>query len=51
MSLISWLEGNMLPCAYKKYFGFDGFREFSKFKSETDLFSNVGSISQRDIGN
>ena len=23
MSLITWLENNMLPCAYKKYFGFD----------------------------
>ena len=25
MSLISWLENNMLSCPYKKYFGFDCF--------------------------
>lgn len=23
MSLITWLESNMLPCPYSKYFGFD----------------------------
>ncbi len=25
MSLINWLESNMLPCPYAKYFGFDCF--------------------------
>ena len=25
MSLITWLENNMIPCPYKKYFGFDCF--------------------------
>ncbi len=25
MSVITWLENNMQPCPYKKYFGFDCF--------------------------
>ncbi len=31
------------------YFGFDSFRSFPKFKSETDLFAAAEEISQRDI--
>ena len=32
-----------------KYFGFNNFRSFPKFKSETDLFAASEKISQRDI--
>ena len=32
-----------------KYFGFDSFRSFPKFKSETDLFAAAENISQRAI--
>ncbi|MCU7940651.1 MAG: RecQ family ATP-dependent DNA helicase [gamma proteobacterium symbiont of Bathyaustriella thionipta] len=32
-----------------KYFGFNSFRSFAKFKSETDLFAATEEISQRDI--
>ena len=43
-SEISNLESSAL-----KYFGFDSFRSFPKFKSETDLFAASEVISQRDI--
>jgi len=32
-----------------KYFGFDSFRSFPKFKSETDLFSTNNEVSQKEI--
>jgi ATP-dependent DNA helicase RecQ len=41
---ITHLESSAL-----KYFGFDSFRSFPKFKSETDLFAAGEVISQRDI--
>ena len=32
-----------------KYFGFEGFRRFPKFKSDDDLIESLDEVSQRDI--
>lgn len=42
-------EIERLELSAKKYFGYDTFRSFPKFKSETDLFALNEKVSQREI--